>query len=152
MPSAYLAEIAGGWGLDRSRLTVLPNPAPAVADVALAPQPSGTFTFVGRLTRQKALEVAFAAVASVPEARLVVIGDGPDRERLEAAARDSGAGDRIELRGALPRLERAGGRRGLDGCASDERLGELPALGGRGSRGRSAGSLDRRGRGAGDRA
>jgi hypothetical protein len=62
VPSAYLAEIAGGWGLDRSRLTV-------------------------------------------PAARLVVIGDGPDRERLEVAARDSGAGDRIELRGALPRLD-----------------------------------------------
>lgn len=105
VPSAYLAEIAGGWGLDRSRLTVLPNPAPVVAEVASAPQPSGTFTFVGRLTRQKALEVAFAAVARVPAARLVVIGDGPDRERLEAAARDSGAGDRIELRGALPRLD-----------------------------------------------
>jgi glycosyltransferase involved in cell wall biosynthesis len=84
---------------------VLPNPAPVVAEVASAPQASGTFTFVGRLTRQKALEVAFAAVARVPAARLVVIGDGPDRERLEVAARDSGAGDRIELRGALPRLD-----------------------------------------------
>ena len=42
-------------------------------------------------------------------------------------------------------------RGGIGGGAADERLGELPALGGRGSRGRGAGSLDRRGRGAGDR-
>jgi len=104
VPSAYLAGIADGWGLDRSRLTVLPNPAPAV-DVEPVPQAPGTFTFVGRLTRQKALEIAFAAVAQVPEARLVVIGDGPDRDRLEVAARGSGADGRIELRGALPRLE-----------------------------------------------
>jgi len=105
VPSAYLARIAGGWGLDRSRLTVLPNPAPNVAGVAPVPQQPGTFTFVGRLTRQKALEVAFAAVAQVPDARLVVIGDGPDRDRLEAAARGSEADGRIELRGALPRAE-----------------------------------------------
>jgi glycosyltransferase involved in cell wall biosynthesis len=104
VPSAYLAGIADGWGLDSVRLTVLPNPAPAV-DVEPVPQAPGTFTFVGRLTRQKALEVAFAAVARVPEARLIVIGDGPDRDRLEDAARDSGADGRIELRGALPRLE-----------------------------------------------
>jgi glycosyltransferase involved in cell wall biosynthesis len=105
VPSAYLAEIAGGWGLDRTRLTVLPNPAPAVPELPPSLQPSGTFTFVGRLTRQKALDVAFAAVAQVPNARLVVIGDGPDRDRLEAAARDAGAGDRVEFRGALPRLD-----------------------------------------------
>jgi len=105
VPSAYLAEIAGGWGLDRSRLRVLPNPAPAVAGIVPSPQAAGTFTFVGRLTRQKALEVAFAAVAKVPAARLVVIGDGPDRERLELLARDSGAGGRIELRGALSRVD-----------------------------------------------
>ena len=34
-----------------------------------------------------------------------MIGDGPDRDRLEAAARDAGADGRIEFRGALPRLD-----------------------------------------------
>jgi glycosyltransferase involved in cell wall biosynthesis len=104
VPSAYLADIARGWGLDASRVSVLPNPTPAVAVVADT-QPRGTFTFVGRITRQKALEVAVAAVARVPAARLVVIGDGPDRARLEDVVQASGAADRIELRGALPRLD-----------------------------------------------
>ena len=104
VPSAYLATIAGGWGLDPSRISVLPNPAPDIA-VEPTPQPPGTFVFVGRLTRQKALEVAVDAVARVPEARLVVIGDGPDRSRLEAVVRASGAAGRIQLRGALPRPE-----------------------------------------------
>jgi glycosyltransferase involved in cell wall biosynthesis len=104
VPSSYLAAIAGRWGLDPSRISVLPNPAPEV-DVAPAALEPGTFVFVGRLTRQKALEVAVDAVARVPSSRLVVIGEGPDRERLEALVRDSAAAGRIELRGALPRRD-----------------------------------------------
>jgi glycosyltransferase involved in cell wall biosynthesis len=102
VPSAYLAAIAGRWGLQASRLSVLPNPVPEI-DVTRAPLEPGTFVFVGRLTRQKALEVAIDAVGQVPPARLIVIGDGPDRERLEALAGASGAAGRIEFRGSLPR-------------------------------------------------
>lgn len=104
VPSAYLSRIADGWGLAPAGVTVLPNPAPAIERVDVSSEP-GSFVFVGRLTRQKALEVAIAAVARVPEARLVVVGDGPDRERLEELARASGAADRIVFRGALPRSE-----------------------------------------------
>ena len=88
VPSSYLAEIAGGWGLDRQRLSVLANPAPNI-DVSPAIEMPGTFAFVGRLTRQKQFEVAIEAVARVPAARLIVIGDGPDRDRLEPISRAS---------------------------------------------------------------
>lgn len=104
VPSAYLAAIAGRWGLDPARISVLPNPAPDV-DVTPALLEPGTFVFVGRLTRQKALEVAIDAVGRVPAARLIVIGDGPDRERLDELARASSAGGRIEFRGSLPRRD-----------------------------------------------
>src|SRR3954453_5309186 len=53
VPSPYLAEIAGGWGLDNRRITVLTNPAPAMPDVVPEPQEPHTFVFVGRLTAQK---------------------------------------------------------------------------------------------------
>jgi len=104
VPSGYLAGIAKTWGLDRSRVSVLPNPAPEV-DVAAEALAPGTFVFVGRLTRAKALEVAIAAIAQVPAARLILVGDGPDRASLEALAHDSGAADRIVFRGALPRRD-----------------------------------------------
>ncbi len=45
---------------------------------------------VGRLSRQKGQDVLLGAwldvVARVPDARLVLVGDGPERERLEALA------------------------------------------------------------------
>ena len=34
-----------------------------------------------------------------------MVGDGPDRDWLEGLARDSGASDRIEFRGSLPRQD-----------------------------------------------
>lgn len=104
VPSAYLAEIAIGWGLGRRRVTVLPNPTPDRAVTPTIADP-GTFVFVGRLTPQKDLGVAIAAVASVPAARLLVVGDGPERPRLEELARRSGANGRITFLGSLPRDE-----------------------------------------------
>ena len=104
VPSAYLASIAGGWGLEQVPISVLPNPAPEI-DVIPAALAPGTFVFVGRLTHQKALDVAIAAIALVPAAHLLVVGDGPDRDRLEAVARNSAAAARIDFRGSLPRDE-----------------------------------------------
>ena len=98
VPSAYLARFAETWGLDGRRIRVLTNPAPPPRQVEPEPLPSGTFVFVGRLTEAKDLPTAFAAVELVEGARLVVVGDGPDRAELERLA-----GDRVEFRGSLPR-------------------------------------------------
>jgi glycosyltransferase involved in cell wall biosynthesis len=104
VPSAYLAGLARGWGLDTSRITVLPNPTPQDG-VEPEPQAPGTLAFVGRLTAAKALGVALEAVARVPEARLVLVGDGPDREALEQRVAELGLGSRVRFLGARPRDE-----------------------------------------------
>ena len=55
----------------------------------------------------KALGTAIEAIAQVPEARLVVVGDGPERASSSAHAAASGAADRIEFRGSLLARRRA---------------------------------------------
>jgi glycosyltransferase involved in cell wall biosynthesis len=105
VPSRYLAEIAAGWGLDRARIDVLANPAPPPADVEPAELADGTFVFVGRLTEQKALPVALAALAEVQAAQLVLVGDGPERESLQRRVRELGLDDRVRFLGSLPRGE-----------------------------------------------
>jgi len=55
--------------------------------------------FVGRLIRLKALDLLFEAFEKIiPTARLLVIGDGPERAKLETLGQ-SIAGDRIEFLG-----------------------------------------------------
>ena len=102
VPSSYLAGIARGFGVDPERVLVVPNPAP---DVTVPPQPPrpNTFVYAGRLTRQKALEVAIDAFSRVPSAQLVVVGDGPERAALERRAHTAGLDGRIAFLGAQPR-------------------------------------------------
>lgn len=57
-----------------------------------------TVLSLGRLIELKGIEHAIRAVAQLPEAELVVVGDGPDRARLERLARDSTA--RVRFVGA----------------------------------------------------
>jgi glycosyltransferase involved in cell wall biosynthesis len=107
VPSAYLRGIALGWGLDPERVTVVPNPAPEVtahptreearAALALDGLALGA---AGRLTAQKALDDALAALARVPGVELLIRGDGPERAALEARAAELGVSDRVRFLGA----------------------------------------------------
>ena len=126
VPSAYLAEIARGWELDSSRLVVLPNPAPAVSEVEPAELEPRTLVFAGRLTRQKGLDNALAAVASVAGARLLLVGDGPERERLERRAHETGLNGRVRFLGSRPRAETVALLAGADAALLSSDWENLP--------------------------
>ncbi|HEX6662102.1 MAG TPA: glycosyltransferase family 4 protein [Gaiellaceae bacterium] len=109
-PSAYLRELALAWGVDPGRVSVLPNPAPAVP--SLPPREElraglglngAAIAFAGRLTAQKSLERALEAVAGSDDVRFLIAGDGPDRAQLEERARALGIEDRVRFLGAQPR-------------------------------------------------
>jgi glycosyltransferase involved in cell wall biosynthesis len=107
VPSAYLREIALGWGLVPSRVTVVPNPAP---DLPPLPSPDDARAALGiggvalgtagRLTAQKALGDALEAVARVPDVELFILGDGPERAALERRVAELGLGERVRFLGA----------------------------------------------------
>jgi glycosyltransferase involved in cell wall biosynthesis len=65
------------------------------------------FVAVSHLTHGKGIPLAIRALAAsdLRDATLDVIGDGPERERLEAEAEALGVGDRVRLLGVLPRTE-----------------------------------------------
>jgi glycosyltransferase involved in cell wall biosynthesis len=109
-PSSYLRELVLSWGVPPERVTVLPNPAPAVPD--LPPREElrrafglngDTLAFAGRLTAQKSLGRALEAVAASEGVSLVVAGEGPDRAPLEARARELGIAGRVTFLGPQPR-------------------------------------------------
>ena len=69
-----------------------------------------TLVHLGRLMRYKAADVALRALARVRsqgvDARLLVVGDGPDRTRLEALGRRLGLGAAVEFRGHVRHEEK----------------------------------------------
>jgi glycosyltransferase involved in cell wall biosynthesis len=55
-----------------------------------------------RLVAQKGVDVAIRALPHLPAHTLVVLGEGPERERLEALAEELGVRDRVHLPGRVP--------------------------------------------------
>ena len=73
----------------QDRLRLLPN---FIFDPGLgepARERKDFFLFVGRLSREKGAHILVEAFAGLPESKLVIMGDGPERERMEEACRSS---------------------------------------------------------------
>jgi glycosyltransferase involved in cell wall biosynthesis len=109
-PSAYLRELALAWSLPPERVSVLPNPAPALELLPGREEArrklglnGATLAFAGRLTRQKSLEVALEALAQNDGIELLLAGDGDERPVLERRAGELGLSGRVRFLGALPR-------------------------------------------------
>lgn len=63
----------------------------------------GKFLFVGRLADKKGVDVLLRALATVPEARLVIVGDGPEAPALKELARSLDVDARVRFAGRQPR-------------------------------------------------
>lgn len=112
VPSLYLERMVVGWGVNADRVSVVYNAFQAVSppsetrDEARAAfdLPSGPLLLtVARLVPWKGVDHTLEALAALPEIRLVVAGDGPDRPRLEALSRDLGMADRVRFLGQVAR-------------------------------------------------
>jgi glycosyltransferase involved in cell wall biosynthesis len=109
-PSAYLRDLALAWGVAPQRVSVLPNPSPVLGELGQREDlrrafglNGATLAFAGRLTAQKSLGRALEAVASADGVKLVIAGEGPEREPLQTRAHELGIGDRVTFLGAQPR-------------------------------------------------
>ncbi len=80
-PPADRSKLNAEWGLDEGTRLVLA---------------------VGRLAEQKNHELAIRALAEVPDAKLVIAGDGPRRAALEAAADEEDVAERVMFAGVRP--------------------------------------------------
>ncbi|MER7518504.1 glycosyltransferase [Streptomyces sp. NPDC126499] len=112
--SPSVARRLAAWGVAPSRIQVVPNGietdrfafdprARAMTRAALG-LPADAFVVggVGRLAAGKRFDRLVRAVAAVPEARLLLVGEGDRRAELLRLAEECGARDRVLLPGAFP--------------------------------------------------
>ena len=99
-PAGKIVEIPLGLDLDQFR--ELPSREDAIAALGL-PRDGRYVAIVARLVPIKDIPTFLRALArvteSVPDARGLVVGDGPERRAVEAIARDLGLGDRCRFLG-----------------------------------------------------
>lgn len=87
-----------GW--PGERVHYLPNFAPDLSGAAPAKMPAGRVVLaLGRLHGNKGFDVLIRAMAVVPDAQLVIAGDGPERAALTALAQAEGVAARVHLPG-----------------------------------------------------
>lgn len=119
--SRFLAEeLSGLYRVASSKINVVHNgvnfraydgfidPSKVKARWGIAPM-APTVLSIGRMTPQKGLDMLIEAVpmvlASYPEARFVIVGQGPEKSHLMRLAHQVGASRSVVFAGSPPRLE-----------------------------------------------
>ncbi|MEF9885038.1 glycosyltransferase [Streptomyces sp. P9-A4] len=110
--SPSVARRLADWGVPAERIRVVPNGIETdrftfdararrrTREALGLPEDAHVVGGVGRLTPGKRFDRLVRAVAEVPEARLLLVGEGERREELLRTARACGAADRVLLTGA----------------------------------------------------
>ena len=122
--SQRIATMLLARGIPATQIAAIPN---AVDTARFLPplRPSihpARFLFIGRLVREKALPSLLAAFADIvplhPDASLVIVGTGSQRDILEADVQALGIGDRVTL---------AGHRTDIQDLLAQATIGVLPS-------------------------
>jgi glycosyltransferase involved in cell wall biosynthesis len=100
-PSRFLAAKMAQGGAYPDRLAVLPGFVDT-GDLAGATTPSGGVVYAGRLSSEKGVDVLVEAMGRLVHGRLEVVGEGPERARLEALAAARAPG-RVRFHGRVSR-------------------------------------------------
>lgn len=83
-------------------LPYAPHAFPEATREALGLDPAAKYVVgIGRLVARKDFGTFVRALALLPDARGIIVGEGPEREALEALIAELGIGDRVTLVGAV---------------------------------------------------
>jgi len=104
-------EIERFLNVPTEQIAIIPNPVLTAADLGQLSGPTSAmrradgrrFVAVGRLTRQKNYALLLRAFARAARAndRLVIVGDGPERRRLQRKAARLGLTDLVDFTGHI---------------------------------------------------
>ena len=94
-------------GVEADRVVSLRNGVDLNLFRPTARTPNAMFTLlaVGHLVPVKAQDLMIGALSLLPDVRLVLAGDGPEREKLDNLARELKVADRVTFLGAVPQAQ-----------------------------------------------
>ena len=108
VPSQYLANWVVKWGVPTEKIAVIYNAVEIPDGVEPLSIPLKTpvkAVTVGRLIPLKQVNRLIEALREIPELGLVVVGDGPERPRLERIAQELGVSGRVYFAGQRSKKE-----------------------------------------------
>jgi len=96
-PSVFLKEKLVAGGFDPEKITAVPNFVDLSSYIP-SPEEKDYFVYFGRLSYEKGVDILITAASRLKNARLLIVGEGPDEERLKKLAARLGA-DNIKFTG-----------------------------------------------------
>lgn len=103
-----------------THLGLVPHPPekPVPRESLQLPSAVPLFVSVGRLIPRKGYDVLLRAWRDIPDAHLIILGDGPERKRLQSLADELGLRERVHLRGFVSEADKRAVLRAADGYVS----------------------------------
>ncbi len=104
------ADLVKYFGINENKIYTIPNPAVNLSaldsQTSVPKQQKNDFLFVGRLQAQKGLvnllKIFERAHKEKPDIRLIIVGDGPEEEKLKAIAASQGLNSSVIFEGYQP--------------------------------------------------
>lgn len=107
-PSQYLANIVAGWRISSSAVRVIYNSTELDAaswPIDLPVYNGKTISTVCRLVPWKGVDRLIKVLTRLPDCRLVIAGDGPEKNQLQIQAEQLGLADRVLFLGQVAKQQ-----------------------------------------------
>jgi glycosyltransferase involved in cell wall biosynthesis len=107
VPSQYLARVITRWRVPETKARVIYNAVelPSFTSSTIPLSTRFKVVTVGRLVSWKRIDHLIEAITKIEDAGLVIVGDGPERGRLENLARANQVTDRVYFAGQRSKEE-----------------------------------------------
>jgi len=110
VPSSLLSELyISYYNISSEKLVVIPNPVPKSKEGYAPYSEPRTFIFASRLVAYKNLSFVLDSLSHVfpdyPEIKFLIMGDGPESDRLKAKTRALGIGKQVVFSGKISQEE-----------------------------------------------
>ncbi len=105
-PSNYFRQLVANWVNNEREVKTIYNGIDLTVEFEKEPKFSEkTIISAGRMVPWKGFDTLILALKEMPTWKLLIAGDGPDRERLGQLIIQNGVQGRVTLLGQLPRVE-----------------------------------------------
>ena len=105
-PSDYFNRLVSGWGVQAEKVKTIYNGLDLnIEAIQVENAKPKTMITAGRLVPWKGIAGLIKLLTQLPDWNLEIVGDGPDRKRLEEIAKEVGVSDRVKFHGSISRTE-----------------------------------------------
>jgi len=108
VPSRFLAQWVSGWNVPKKNIVVIYNAVEStkhLQPIQIPLREAFKVATVGRLTSWKRIDGIIEAIAQLENVGLIVVGDGPEEERLKQMAQALNVSERIYFAGKRSKQE-----------------------------------------------